>query len=97
VPLDLVARDFGKEFADALAGLAVGEWSEPVTSGFGKHLVRLIAIEPSQAPALDAVRDVVAREWENARRKRAHAEALAVLRKQYEVEIQASLPQVPSP
>jgi hypothetical protein len=97
VPLDLVARDFGKEFADALAGLAVGEWSEPVTSGFGKHLVRLNAIEPSQAPALDAVRDVVAREWENARRKRAHAEALAELRKQYEVEILASLPQVPSP
>ena len=97
VPLDLVARDFGEEFADALADLAVGEWSEPVISGFGKHLVRLIAIEPSQAPALDAVRDVVAREWENARRKRAHAEALAALRKQYEVEIQASLPQVPSP
>jgi len=97
VPLDLVARDFGKEFADALAGLTVGEWSQPVSSGFGMHLVRLNAVQPSQAPALDAVRDVVAREWENARRKRAQAAALAELRKQYEVKIQASLPPVSTP
>ena len=97
VPLDLVARDFGKEFADALAGLTVGEWSQPVSSGFGMHLVRLNAVEPSQVPALDAVRDVVAREWENARRKRAQAAALAELRKQYEVKIQASLPPVSTP
>jgi hypothetical protein len=97
MPLDLVARDFGKEFADSLAGLTVGEWSQPVSSGFGMHLVRINAVEPAQLPALDAVRDIVAREWENARRKRAQASALAELRKQYEVEIQASLPQVPSP
>jgi hypothetical protein len=97
MPLDLVARDFGKEFADSVAGLTVGEWSQPVSSGFGMHLVRLNAVEPAQLPALDAVRDIVAREWENARRKRAQASALAELRKQYEVEIQASLPQVPSP
>ena len=97
MPLDLVARDFGKEFADSLAGLTVGEWSQPVSSGFGMHLVRLNAVEPAQLPALDAVRDIVAREWENARRKRAQVSALAELRKQYEVEIQASLPQVPSP
>jgi hypothetical protein len=97
MPLDLVARDFGKEFADSVAGLTVGEWSQPVSSGFGMHLVRLNAVEPAQLPALDAVRDIVAREWENARRKRAQVSALAELRKQYEVEIQASLPQVPSP
>jgi hypothetical protein len=97
MPLDLVARDFGKEFADSLASLTVGEWSQPVSSGFGMHLVRLNAVEPAQLPALDAVRDIVAREWENARRKRAQASALVELRKQYEVEIQASLPQVPSP
>jgi hypothetical protein len=97
VPLDLVARDFGKEFADALAGLTVGEWSQPVSSGFGMHLVRLNALQPAQVPALDAVRDIVAREWENARRKRAQAAALAELRKKYEVEIQASLLQVTTP
>jgi hypothetical protein len=97
MPLDLIARDFGEKFAAQLAQAPVGEWSGPVTSGFGTHLVRVSAIEPAQSPTLTDVRDVVAREWENERRKQAHADALARLRSQYEVEIQAALPPVPSP
>ena len=94
MPLDLVARDFGEKFAGQLATVPVGEWAGPVISGFGTHLVRVSAIEPSQLPALADVREVVAREWENERRKQAHADALARLRKQYQVEIQAVLPPV---
>jgi hypothetical protein len=97
MPLDLIARDFGEKFAAALAKTTVGEWSGPVTSGFGTHLVRVRAIEPAQLPTLADVREVVAREWENERRKQAHADALAKLREQYEIEIQAALPSVPSP
>ncbi|MGB7740222.1 MAG: peptidylprolyl isomerase [Steroidobacteraceae bacterium] len=97
MPLDLIARDFGEKFAAALAKTTVGEWSGPVTSGFGTHLVRVSAIEPAQLPTLADVREVVAREWENERRKQAHADALAKLREQYEIEIQAALPSVPSP
>jgi hypothetical protein len=58
--------------------------------------VRLNAVEPAQLPALDAVRDIVAREWENDRRQRAHEEALARLRAEYAVDIQARLPGMPS-
>jgi len=97
LPLDLVARDFGEKFAEQLAKAPAGEWAGPVTSGFGMHLVRVSAIEQSQLPRLADVRDVVAREWENQRRKQAHADALARLRSQYEVEIQAALPPVPPP
>jgi hypothetical protein len=97
MPLDLIARDFGEAFAEQLAKAPVGEWAGPVTSGFGMHLVRVSAIEQSQLPALADVRDVVAREWENARRKQAHEDALAKLRSRYDVEIRAALPSVPSP
>lgn len=97
IPLDLIARDFGEKFAEQLAKAPVGEWSGPVASGFGTHLVRVSAIEPAQLPALGDVRAVVAREWENERRKQAHANALAKLQQQYQVEIQAALPSVPSP
>ena len=97
MPLDLVARDFGEQFAGQLATAPVGQWSGPVTSGFGTHLVRVTAIEQARAPALADVREAVAREWENERRTRAHAEALARLRERYEVEIEATLPQVASP
>jgi hypothetical protein len=97
MPLDLVARDFGEGFAAQLAEVPVGEWSGPVISGFGTHLVRVSAIEPSRLPALAEVREVVAREWENERRKQAHADAFARLRKEYQVEIQAVLPPVSPP
>jgi hypothetical protein len=96
MPLDLVARDFGEAFAGQLAQSPVHEWAGPLTSGFGMHLVRVSAFEQPQLPALAEVRDVVAREWENERRQKAHADALARLRSQYNVEIQVVLPSVPS-
>jgi len=97
MPLDLVARDFGEEFAGQLARAPASEWTGPVASGFGVHLVRVIDIQAARSPALVDVREVVAREWENERRKRAHAAAFEKLREQYQVEIQAALPPVPSP
>ncbi|MEY2920246.1 MAG: hypothetical protein RL261_1551 [Pseudomonadota bacterium] len=97
MPLDLVARDFGDAFAGQLEKAPVGEWAGPVTSGFGIHLVRVGAIEQAHAPALADVRDAVAREWESERRKQAHETALARLRSEYKVDIQAVLPPVPAP
>jgi hypothetical protein len=91
MPLDLVARDFGEEFAGQLANAPVSEWTGPVASGFGAPRHR------GRDCLLADVREVVAREWENERRKRAHATALEKLREQYQVEIQAALPPVPSP
>jgi PPIC-type PPIASE domain len=95
-PLDLVARDFGEQFAQQLSQLPVGEWAGPVTSGFGVHLVRIEVLQPAQSPSLPEVREVVAREWENDRRQRAQEEAFARLRAEYAVDIQASLPGMPS-
>jgi hypothetical protein len=94
-PLDLVAREFGEQFAAKIAKLPPGEWSAPVTSGFGVHLVRVNSLQPAELPPLAEVREVVAREWENARRQRAHDEALARLRQEYKVEVQARLPGTP--
>ena len=62
--LDLIARDFGRDFADALRDLPIGDWSGPVPSAFGQHLVRLSARTEARVPPLAAVRDRVRREWE---------------------------------
>lgn len=88
LPLDLVARDFGAAFAEQLARLPVGEWSGPVGSSFGLHLVRLEARTDPELPPLDAVRDAVTREWENARREQSLAEAYRRLREAYDVQIE---------
>jgi PPIC-type PPIASE domain len=90
-PLDLVARDFGELFASQLEALPVGQWSGPVKSGLGRHLVRITAITPPESPPLEAVRTVVAREWESNRRRRTLDDHYRQLRAQYDVEIEAQL------
>ena len=68
---DLVARSFGEAFADQLAGLPTGEWSGPVESAFGLHLVFVDASTPGRLPALAEVRGEVERDWSHAQRQEA--------------------------
>jgi hypothetical protein len=87
-PADLVARDFGASFAAALERVPVGEWVGPIDSSFGAHYVRVSDRTPAVAPQLTAVRDQVAREWENERRQHARNDAYARMRRGYEVTIE---------
>lgn len=89
-PLDLAARDFGAAFAAELEGLPLDEWTGPVRSAFGQHLVRVTARTPALTPPLAEVRAAVAREWENERRMASLAENYKVLRSRYEVVIEAA-------
>ncbi len=88
LPLDLVVRDFGAEFGKALETAPVGQWTGPVPSGFGVHLVRITERKPGYVPSLDEVRKAVTREWENDQRVAALASNYARLRKDYEVVIE---------
>lgn len=96
VPLDLVARDFGQGFAEELARLPLFEWSGPVVSGFGSHLVRVSERSPATAPSLEAVRQQVAREWEHEQRERSLAEHYQELLSRYEVVVEPALPTGPA-
>ncbi|MGL4542188.1 MAG: peptidyl-prolyl cis-trans isomerase [Polymorphobacter sp.] len=95
--LDVVARDFGAQFAGQLAALPVGQWTGPVASGFGVHLVRLTARTPPQLPALADVRAAVARDWESARRARTREASYAKMRADYDILIEAQLPRATAP
>ena len=90
-PADLVARDFGASFADALEKVPVGEWVGPIDSSFGAHYVRVADRTPAAAPQLAAVRDQVVREWENERRQRARNDAYTKMRGEYQVSIETTL------
>jgi len=85
----LVARDFGAEFARQLEAAPLGQWSGPIRSAFGAHLVRVTAREPAARPELDAVRQAVARDWEGERRESARDENYRKLRSRYTVVIEA--------
>lgn len=93
MPLDLVARDFGEEFAKKLGALPLSVWQGPVASGFGAHVVRITARRPAELPPLAAIRPQVLREWENDRRVRNRAQAYQSMLKNYEVIIDTK-PQV---
>jgi hypothetical protein len=95
--LDLVAHDFGEQFAKQLVAIRPGQWAGPLMSGFGVHLVRINALKPPVLPPLEAVRPVVAREWENDQRRRALDDNYRKLRQNYDVMIQAKLPRVSPP
>lgn len=95
-PLDLVARDFGTRFAESILSLPLAEWSGPVRSGLGHHLIRVLEKVPAEMPPLADIRQDVTRQWESDRRQRAMAAHLSDLRMRYEIVIEASSP-VPAP
>jgi len=68
-PLREVANSFGQEFADALMKLAPGQWSGPVESSFGLHLVLVRERTDGAAADLTTVRPLVEREILAERRK----------------------------
>jgi hypothetical protein len=95
--IDAVERDFGSDFAAALRSMPPGQWTGPVRSGLGVHLVRVTAWTPSVSPSLDTVRQDVRREWEYERRKRALEASYAAMRAKYDVTIEAPLANAGAP
>lgn len=84
-----IGQTFGFDFAEALGKAPVGHWTGPVTSTFGLHLVRVTERVQGRTPTLDEVREAVAREWTNARRKELEDKHLAELLKGYKVTIES--------
>jgi hypothetical protein len=86
---DLVVRDFGAAFAQQVETAPLGEWSGPISSSFGVHLVRVTARTSAALPELHAIRQIVAREWENERRASSRSDSYQKLRERYTVVIEA--------
>lgn len=63
VPLGRVSDQFGADFAHSLAGLKPGQWSGPLRSAYGYHLVFVTAFDPARLPQFSDVRQAVEREW----------------------------------
>jgi parvulin-like peptidyl-prolyl isomerase len=87
-PRGEVERLFGTVFADALPRLPLGQWSGPVASSFGAHVVLVRQREADRAPALEEVRGAVQRDL-LADRKARQLEALyRELRERYHVVVE---------
>jgi hypothetical protein len=82
--------DFGPGFEEALAQLQPGEWSAPVNSSFGLHLVRVTERRPFEPARLDEVSDRVRLDYQLAQREARNRATLAQLRARYRVEIEGA-------
>jgi hypothetical protein len=86
-----VDNTFGAEFAEAVMKAPAGQWSGPIVSGYGLHLVRVEKIEPGALPGLAAIRPAVEREWQAQQRRQAKEALLEQLRSKYDVRIEGPL------
>jgi hypothetical protein len=68
-PLTVASRTFGQEFATRLAEIETGTWTGPIRSGYGLHLVFIRERIEGREPALEDVREAVARDLLTSRRK----------------------------
>ena len=77
---------FGKDFFARLEALPKGQWSGPVASGYGAHLIRILDTSPATTPPLAEVRAAVVRDWKAARATKIREQSYGRLRRRYTVE-----------
>ncbi len=83
---DLIRR-FGPQFVDALAEMPEGEWSGPVRSAHGLHLVKVQERRPGALPPLSTVEDQVRGRLRHELAERWLQERLQGLRAEFDVRL----------
>jgi len=86
-PPSTIARQFGRQFADAISDATLNTWLGPIRSAYGSHLVLVTARTPARKPALADVRKAVERDWRTAQRLAARDAFYARLRQKYQVTV----------
>ncbi len=85
-----VARDFGGEFATGVFAAEPGEWTGPVSSSFGVHLVRVTEWAAPVLPPLADVIDRVRTDLEAQRREEANEAVFQALLQRYDIQVDES-------
>jgi len=86
----VIVNTFGEEFARQIDEAAVGQWSGPIESGFGLHLVKVSERVAGSAPSLAEIRPIVLREWQSEQRRALNESFLDTLRSKYEVRVEGA-------
>ncbi len=84
----VVGAQFGDAFKTALFELETGQWTGPVDSPYGLHLVRIEQIVPGTVPALADIRAEVEREWLVDFRASAQQEIIDQMKAKYTVTVE---------
>jgi hypothetical protein len=80
-----IGNAFGENFAKKLATLPADEWTGPIKSPFGLHLVRITDRRDERLPPLNEIRKAVEQKWRTQERDRFQQDEYDRLRANYEV------------
>jgi peptidyl-prolyl cis-trans isomerase C len=80
-----IAREFGPQFAQAVAQLPPGSWQGPVQSGLGWHLVYVDKLIPGRVPAFEEIAEEVKTAWLGKQKAAAWQKAYDGMRAKYTV------------
>ena len=80
-----LGKEFGPQFAMAVAKLAPGSWQGPIESGFGWHLVFVDKVIPRRVPAFEEVEPDVKTAWLGEQKSLAWQKAYQGMRAKYTV------------
>lgn len=82
---DFLGKEFGPQFALAVAKLAPGSWQGPIESGFGWHLVFVDTVIPGRVPPFEEIEPDVRVAWLGEQKKNAWESAYRAMRARYTV------------
>jgi peptidyl-prolyl cis-trans isomerase C len=85
-----VAGVFGTKFAKALFKLKPGEWSGPIESGFGWHLIWVDSMTPGRLPAFEEIEPMVKSEWITEQRVEAKLKIFEAMKARYDIVLPGS-------
>jgi hypothetical protein len=84
----VIANTFGSDFAAQILEAPVGQWTGPLQSGFGLHLVRVDDRKADAMPAFEQIRPLVLREWQSEQRTQSNKAFLDSLRAKYDIRVE---------
>jgi hypothetical protein len=82
---EYLGKEFGPQFALAVAKLTPGSWQGPIESGFGWHLVFVDAVIPGRVPAFEEIEPDVKAAWLGEQKAEAWRKAYDTMRAKYTV------------
>lgn len=79
---------FGPDFANSVMGIPIAEWSGPIQSSYGWHIVWLHGKQKDELPTVESVRNKVLNDLLQVRREKRLRETLSELRAKYSIRIE---------
>lgn len=89
VSSERIDRVFGGSFSLQLKELQRDQWTGPLTSAYGEHLVRITYYQPEQFPEFAEIRADVLRDWQIEEQKKILQTQYETLRANYQIQIAA--------